>query len=295
VTIESEVDETELGQAAKPSSLENLLHKNIKIKRDLDETGTNLMAVNEVLKSDEVSVDSLSGARSRNEASEQQVVNAATEMNHVNLKLADEVGERAMLESDLSDAKANLLESRYDLKQSRRETEDIRQVALKDALTGLPNRLAFNQRLEHGLSQAKRHGWGLAVFFIDVDKFKSINDSYGHDLGDQVLKMVAARLTSFLRDEDMVSRWGGDEFVCLLQEVKNHADMTRLAEKLVTRIAEVCILDEVILSVHASIGISVYPEHGDSAFCLIKNADAAMYEAKGSDNRVVLFRKSDTA
>ena len=86
--------------------------------------------------------------------------------------------------------------------------------------------------------QAKRHGWGLAVLFIDIDKFKNINDFYGHDLGDQVLLMLASRLKSFVRDEDIVSRWGGDEFVCLLFEVKQEADVTCLAEKMINRISD---------------------------------------------------------
>ena len=169
---------------------------------------------------------------------------------------------------------------------------EAQQIALRDALTGLPNRVSFEQGLDHGLIQAKRHGWGLAVLFIDIDKFKSINDSYGHDLGDQVLLMVANRLRSFVRDEDMVSRWGGDEFVCLLFEVKQEADVTRLAEKIINRISEACEFNGTTLSIRASIGIAIYPADGETADILFKYADTAMYKAKGTKKRVVRFRKS---
>ena len=111
--------------------------------------------------------------------------------------------------------------------------------------------MSFEQHLDQGLSQAKRHGWGLAVLFIDIDKFKSINDSYGHGLGDKVLLMMANRLRSFVREEDLVSRWGGDEFVCLLMEVKQEADVTRLAEKMVNQIAAACEFDGIVLSTSA--------------------------------------------
>jgi diguanylate cyclase (GGDEF)-like protein len=186
-----------------------------------------------------------------------------------------------------------LAEVRDDLSKAQVKTEEAQQNALQDALTGLPNRVSFKQRLDHGVIQAKRHGWGLAVLFIDIDEFKSINDSYGHDLGDQVMLMVANRLRSSVRrDEDMVSRWGGDEFVCLLFEVKQEADVTRLAEKMINRIAEACEFDGTILSIRVSIGIAIYPTDGETADILFKNADIAMYKAKGTEKRVVLFRES---
>jgi diguanylate cyclase (GGDEF)-like protein len=173
-----------------------------------------------------------------------------------------------------------LAEVRHDLSEAQARTEEAQQVALQDPLTGLPNRVLFEHGLDHGLSQAQRHGWGLAVLFIDIDKFKSINDAYGHDVGDQVLVMVANRLKSFVRDEDIVSRWGGDEFVCLCLEVKHEADVTHLAEKMTNRIAEACELNGTTLSIGASIGIAMYPADGETADILFKKADAAMYRAK---------------
>jgi diguanylate cyclase len=150
----------------------------------------------------------------------------------------------------------------------------------------------FEQHLDQGLTQAKRHGWGLAVLFIDIDKFKSINDSYGHDLGDKVLLMVANRLQSLIRDEDTVSRWGGDEFMCLLLEVKQEADVTRLAEKMVNQLAADFEFNGIVISIRASIGIAIYPSDGETSDILFKNADMAMFRAKGTVKRVVLFHQS---
>ena len=104
--------------------------------------------------------------------------------------------------------------------------------------------------------------------------------------------MMANRLQSFLRDEDTVSRWGGDEFVCLLLEVKQDADVTRLAEKMARQMAEACEFDGVVLSIRASIGIAIYPADGDTADILFKNADTAMFKAKGTEKEVVLFRET---
>jgi PleD family two-component response regulator len=159
-------------------------------------------------------------ALTQNEDVEQKVAKAADELKLVNVQLTDEIAERIVIESELANTKTDLAEARDNLSQAQAKTDEAQQIALQDALTGLPNRVSFEQGLDHGLIQAKRHGWGFAVLFIDIDKFKSINDIYGHDLGDQVLLMVANRLMSSVRAEDLVSRWGGDEFVCLLFEVK---------------------------------------------------------------------------
>ncbi len=220
-------------------------------------------------------------------------------MKLVNTQLAKELADRIVIESeladtktDLADTKTDLAEVRDDLSKSRINEEEAQKIALQDALTGLPNRVSFELSLDHGLIQAKRHGWGLAVLFIDIDKFKNINDSYGHDAGDQVLLMVANRLKTSVRDEDTVSRWGGDEFVCLLLEVKQEADVTRLAKKMIDRIAEPYEFNGTVFSIKASIGIAIYPTDGETVNILFKNADTAMYKAKGTEKRVVLFRES---
>ena len=274
----------------KKASLGHVLKKNEKIKQTVKKAASKLTSVNEVLKKENVPVQIMKQALTQNEDVEQKVAKAADDLKLVNVKLAEEMAERIVIESELADTKTDLAEVRDDLSKAQVKTEEAQQSALQDALTGLPNRLSFEQGLGHGLSQAKRHGWGLAVLFIDIDKFKSINDSYGHDLGDQVLLMVANRLKSFVRDEDIVSRWGGDEFVCLLLEVKQEADVTQLAEKMINRVAEAFEFQGTVLSIRASIGIAIYPADGDTSETLFKNADIAMYKAKGTEQRVVLFR-----
>ena len=278
--------------SAKRASLGRVLKKNEKIKETVKKAASELTLVNEVLKQEKVPVQIMKQALTQNEDVEQKVAEAADDLKLVNVELAEEMAERIVIESELANTKTDLAEARDDLSKAQVKTEEAQQIALQDALTGLPNRVSFEQGLDHGLIQAKRHGWGLAVLFIDIDKFKNINDSYGHDLGDQVLLMVANRLKSFVRDEDIVSRWGGDEFVCLLFEVKQEADVTRLAEKMINRIAEACEFNGIVLSIRASIGIAIYPADGDTADVLFKNADTAMYKAKGTEKRVVLFRES---
>ena len=276
----------------KKASLGHVLKKNEKIKQTVKKAASELTSVNEVLKKENIPIQIMKQAITQNEDVEQKVAKAADDLKLVNVKLTEEIAERIVIESELADTKTDLAEVRDDLSKAQVKTEEAQQSALQDPLTGLPNRLSFEQGLEHGLSQAKRHGWGLAVLFIDIDKFKSINDSYGHDLGDQVLLMVANRLKSFVRDEDIVSRWGGDEFVCLLLEVKQEADVTQLAEKMINRVAEAFEFQGAVLSIRASIGIAIYPADGDTSEILFKNAGIAMYKAKGTEQRVVLFRES---
>jgi diguanylate cyclase (GGDEF)-like protein len=278
--------------SVKKASLGRALKKNEKIKKTVKKAASELTLVNEVLKQENAPVQAMKQALTQNENAERKVAEDADDLKLVNFELAEEMVERIVIESELANTKIDLAEARDDLSKAQVKTEVAQQIALQDALTGLPNRVSFKQGLDHGLIQAQRHGWGLAVLFIDIDKFKSINDSYGHDLGDQVLLMVAKRLRSFIRDEDLVSRWGGDEFVCLLFEVKQEADVTHLAEKMINQIAEVCDFNGTALSIKASIGIAIYPADGETADILFKNADTAMYKAKRTGKRVVLFRES---
>lgn len=278
--------------SAKRASLGGVLKKTEKIKETVKEAATELTSVNEVLRQGNVPAQATKDALAQNEDVEQKVAKAADDLKRVNAKLAKEVAERIVIESELADTKTDLAEVREDLSKSQVKEEEAQQIALKDPLTGLPNRVSFEQRLDHGLIQAQRHGWGLALLFIDLDDFKSINDSYGHDLGDQVLLMVASRLQAYVRAEDMVSRWGGDEFACLLLEVKQDADVTRLAEKMIDRLAEAREFNGTTLSIRASIGIAIYPADGDTADMLFKNADTAMYKAKATKKRVMLFQET---
>jgi diguanylate cyclase (GGDEF)-like protein len=278
--------------SARRASLGRVLEKNEKIKKTLKKAASELTLVNDVLKQGKVPVQVMKQALNQNEDVEQQVAKAADDLKLVNVRLAEEVSDRIIIESELADTKNDLAEARDDLSKAQMKEGEAQQIALQDALTGLPNRVSFEHSLDHGLILAKRHGWELAVLFIDIDKFKCINDSYGHDLGDQVLLTVANRLLSSVRDEDMVSRWGGDEFVCLLLEVRQESDAVRLAEQVINRIAEACEYNGIALSIRASIGIAMYPADGETADILFKNADTAMYKAKGTEQQVVLFRES---
>ena len=149
-----------------------------------------------------------------------------------------------------------------------------------DALTGLPNRVLFSDRLAQGLEKGKRHKEGLALFFIDLDKFKHINDSLGHEVGDKVLKIVAKRLENIIREEDTLARLSGDEFTLIMEELKHPEDASLLAEKILHTLAEAIFIDEHILYVSGSIGISLYPQDTTDAQSLLKYADTAMYKAK---------------
>ena len=164
------------------------------------------------------------------------------------------------------------------------QEEGSRKASLHDNLTGLPNRTLFKDRLEHGIAQAKRHQWILAVMFVDLDNFKSINDTYGHQAGDAVLQAVAIRLAQNSRDDDTVSRYGGDEFLYLLTPVHEQKDIAMIAAKILKAIQAPCDVrvGDVIVNprLDASIGISVFPQNGASAIALIERADEAMYGAK---------------
>jgi diguanylate cyclase (GGDEF)-like protein/PAS domain S-box-containing protein len=164
----------------------------------------------------------------------------------------------------------------------RKQAEEaVRFVATHDELTKLPNRVMFGQRLEHAISQAARHGRRrLAVLFLDLDRFKVINDTMGHDVGDAVLREVARRLSDSLRASDTVARLGGDEFVVLLEELSDPMYVTAVAHKLLLALAQPVVLGGREYHVTASIGASAYPDDSVDAQALLKNADIAMYRAK---------------
>ena len=148
----------------------------------------------------------------------------------------------------------------------------------------MPNRALFYDRLEHGLAQARRHSWNLAVMFIDLDNFKNINDAHGHAAGDSVLRTIAGRLRDNTRIDDTVSRHGGDEFTYLALEIGNNASVSCVADRLIDAIGKPCNLNlaglQLNLQVRASIGISIFPDHGNDAETLLRRADSAMYGAK---------------
>ncbi len=160
------------------------------------------------------------------------------------------------------------------------QKEILRYQAHHDALTGLPNRVLFTDRLEQGIEKAKRHEEGLALFFIDLDKFKHINDSLGHSAGDSVLKIIAKRLKDIIRKEDTLARLSGDEFTLIMEELRHSKDASLLAEKILKTLAEAIVIDDQKIYVSGSIGISFYPQDATDAQSLLKYADTAMYKAK---------------
>ena len=167
-----------------------------------------------------------------------------------------------------------------DIKFASERTCRATQRAMHDALTGLPNRGLFDDRLAHGISLAERHHWTLAVLFLDLDRFKRINDDHGHAVGDLVLKEVARRLLQCARDEDTVCRTGGDEFLYLLVNPRARADVERVAAMVSTNLARPMQLAGLELVVRSSIGIAVYPADGTTGEQLVGSADGAMYRAK---------------
>ena len=159
-------------------------------------------------------------------------------------------------------------------------TEELRHMAQHDPLTDLPNRALFNDRLNRELARAKRQHGRFAMAFIDLDHFKPINDRFGHDVGDQVLRRFASQLQRCVRAADTVGRIGGDEFVVLLAELSDADPVLALAEKLHQALHQPFVVDGHELSISCSIGVAVYPENGADAVALVKGADDAMYRAK---------------
>ena len=177
-----------------------------------------------------------------------------------------------------------------DISQRRAAEEEIKRLATHDLLTGLPNRMLLNDRLQQALVAAKREQGHGALMFLDLDKFKQINDTLGHDVGDQLLKQAAVRMLECVRDSDTVARIGGDEFIVLLRTIEDVNDAKMVAEKIRLAIRLPFNFDGHHLMISCSIGIALYPEHGNESVGLCRNADIAMYQAKehGRDN-VQLF------
>ncbi len=167
-----------------------------------------------------------------------------------------------------------------DINTQQRVQQRLQRLAYYDTLTDLPNRAYFYDHLELELNRAKRDGTVFGVMFLDFDRFKNINDTLGHSVGDAVLKNIAARLRDNVRDSDTVARLGGDEFVVLLPELKEARHAIMVADKLMASFVEPVSVDGRDLFVTASVGISTYPFDGDNAETLIKNADTAMYHSK---------------
>jgi diguanylate cyclase (GGDEF)-like protein/PAS domain S-box-containing protein len=183
----------------------------------------------------------------------------------------------------------------------RKELEEhIQHLAYHDSLTRLPNRAMFNRQLQHAILQAQRYNKRLAVLFVDLDRFKNINDTLGHDAGDRLLQEMARRISTCLRSsdvvaratEDMVARLGGDEFVILIEEVTDTGKVSEVAQKILAAMVREYLLDGQLIHMTASIGISIFPDDGRNEFSLMKHADIAMYRAKESGKNTFQFYSS---
>jgi len=170
----------------------------------------------------------------------------------------------------------------HDLTERKRYEEKLRYNAVTDHLTELPNRFLFFDRLNMALAQAQRDFQKLAIIMLDLDEFKKVNDTHGHNIGDQLLKAVAGRLVNMFRKGDTVARWGGDEFILLLPEIRLSDVAKNVAERILHSFSKPFEFDELKIPITASIGVALFPDDGDDADTLIKNADIAMYHAKDS-------------
>ena len=176
-----------------------------------------------------------------------------------------------------------------DITGRKESDERVRFIAHHDALTGLPNRTLFRDRLQQALSAARRQRTKVGVAFVDLDHFKQINDSLGHHVGDLLLQAVARRLREIIRESDTVCRYAGDEYVLLLPNVHDSGEVSHVAEKLIECVSQPYTIANVELVVTPSVGLSLYPDDGDSVDALLKNADAAMYHAKNSGRKTFQF------
>lgn len=168
------------------------------------------------------------------------------------------------------------------LTRLKQTNEQITHLAHYDILTGLPNRILFYDRLNQAITRARRAKESFAILYLDLDGFKLINDTFGHDVGDALLIEVAKRIVACVRDSDTVARMGGDEFTVILNNVRTPNSKDRVAEMIVEAIARPFMLNGNNCSVSISVGIALYPDNGNTAEQLVKLADAAMYLAKNS-------------
>lgn len=176
-----------------------------------------------------------------------------------------------------------------DISERKKAEEQITQMAHHDSLTGLPNRILMEDRLRHEIDHAQRRGGSVALLFIDLDRFKNINDSLGHHVGDRVLQDVAKRIASCVRQSDTVCRFGGDEFLLILGRDTDVETAKQVAEKVMASVAGAYVCDGHQLHVTPSVGISIYPQDGLTPLELLRNADTAMYSSKESGRNVYRF------
>lgn len=182
-----------------------------------------------------------------------------------------------------------------DVSELRKSQSRLNHIAHHDALTELPNRTLFQLQFDMSLQRAVHHNQKVALLFIDLDRFKNVNDSLGHDIGDALLCQVANRILGVIRPSDTAARLGGDEFAVILNDVEDIENVFSLGERITSVFDQPFHLESKVLYSQASIGISIYPDHGDTPARLLRNADTAMYQAKQSKNKMEIYSDELTA
>jgi diguanylate cyclase (GGDEF)-like protein len=224
----------------------------------------------------------------------QSKVAVFVELNQKNIELERKTIELEAINVDLRIQRLQDLERvnlalKSEVQERRVAEQRATELATRDTLTGLFNRRSLLERLKQSIVQASRRKEGLALMFLDLDKFKEINDTYGHEVGDELLKQVAIHLNSAVRESDMVARLGGDEFVILLEGFPDTGDVVKVAKKIVNAHLEPLVIGSQLVKTSTTIGISFYPQDGSTAEELLKNADVAMYHAKQRERGSIQF------
>ena len=283
----------------RPPLLEKALEKNHCVRAKMENCFTELSSVNKTVKKG-IKKGSLlhqvEKALAQNESVEERIRECMSELLEVNNAIAQEISDRNRLSRELMDTLQKLSGSHDVLSDAQdiwaiatEVIEEAKNRALHDFATGIPNRELFHDRLARALALARRHDWDLAVMFIDLDRFKPVNDTYGHAVGDRVLQKMAQRLQEQARSEDTICRYGGDEFLYLLVNPQGSENIQRIAQKICSLISSAVVIDDLVLNVDCSVGIAVYPENGLSEAELVSNADTAMYRAKKAKTGPVFF------
>ncbi len=282
--------DSSLSCADNPDLLEKALEKSQEVKEKMVDCATELSIVNETVKTEMTSGITLHQAKAalaQTESVEEKVQECADELHEVTEALAQEIGDRDELNRELKETEQKLSATKHilsntqdNLANAHEVAEEATQRTLRDFVTGIPNRELFNDRLEQAIALAERSGWILAVMFIDLDKFKLINDTYGHAVGDRVLQGAAQRLNEQVRSGDTICRYGGDEFLYLLVNPQSTANIERVARKVIDSVSQILLVNDLALTIKPSVGIALYPSDGNTGQELVANADAAMYRAK---------------
>ena len=223
------------------------------------------------------------------------VLECVAALDQLHMTLRHEFSRRQQLEMDAFDARTALAQARAELLGTQVGERRARYLSLHDGLTSLPNREHLRERLDQILAQADPGGAAIAVLYLDLDDFKAINDAHGHDIGDELLRIVAARLTRTIRAEDVVGRMGGDEFVCVVTGMRGREQLSSLARKLFRAVSAPLKVGDLNLRVQPSIGIALGPDDGATVDSLLKSADAAMYHAKQHHTGHAFFAQRATA